>query len=101
MDPGLVELRKVRLGRGAIIAGEDDDGVVRLAGFVQRLHDFANGPVCFDQKIGVFADAGDAVELAPRRDRRVRRRHWEIKEEWLLLALPAANIIRAAFAVLE
>ena len=101
MDARGIELREVRLGRGAVVAREEYHRVVRLAGFIQRLHDFAHGPVGFDEKISVGADAGDALELAARRDGRVRRRHREIEEERLLLCFAATHVFRAALSVLE
>ena len=95
-----VELREVRLGRGAVVAGENDHRVAGLAGVVQRLQKFADSPVGFHEKIGVVADVGFALEAFARCDRRVRRGHGEVEEERLLVSLAAADILGAALGVL-
>ena len=101
MNSGFVELRKVRLGRRAVVAGKNDDRVVSLAGVIQRLQNLSDGPVGFHEKIGVIADTRYALETFAGCNRCVRRGHWEIEEERLLLALAPAHVVRAALSVLE
>ena len=96
-----VELREVRLGRGAVVAGENDHRIAGLVGVIQCLQKFADGPVGFHKKIRVGADAGDALELATRRNGRVWRGHGEIQKERLLFAFAATHVFCASLAILE
>ena len=69
---------------GAVVTGDDDDGVFSLFRLVQDLEDLADGVVRLHDKIAVDAVVGLAFKLVTGDDRFVRRGQREIEKEGLL-----------------
>ena len=67
----------------AVVAGEDDEGVVAQLEFIERAHDLADHPVELLDEITVAAGLAAALELAPGREGMMDVRRGEVEEERL------------------
>ena len=61
---GRLQLLEVALGRRAVVAGEEHQGVLAEVGPVQGVEELAHHRVRLDEEVGVFADLGPALEVA-------------------------------------
>jgi len=68
-------------GRGAFVAGHDDEGVARHPGVVERTEDLADCGIGLRHEVAVAADPGPAREGSRSAPRRVGRRREEVEEE--------------------
>ena len=71
----------------AVVAGEDDEGVVIEAVLFQRVENLPDGPVNLLNHVAVKARAGLALELVTHEEGHVRHRVREVEEEGPVLVL--------------
>ena len=101
LQPGFVSLglRAVALGAEdtAIVAGEDDQRVLRLAGFIKRVQDAADAAVQFMNPVAIRSGLAAASQILVRRDGIVHRHRRVVEEERFVLWLlgnPLARLLR-------
>jgi hypothetical protein len=80
---------------GAVIGGEENEGMIGDLGGIQGIEDFADGPIEFHHDVAVEAGAGFILEPVTAEERHVRHRVREIEEEGLILV--AVDEIDGAF----
>jgi len=81
----------------AVVAGEDDEGVVGHALFLERFEDFADAPVEFLDDIAVDTAAALTLKAIRGEQRRVREGMGEVEEE--RLGLVGGDELRGFFSV--
>ena len=81
---------------GAIVGGEDHNGVLREAELVQRIEHSPDDGIALHQGIAELADAGCAFEALRRQVRKVRPGDRQIEEERFARRLLALHEIDAA-----
>ena len=90
-----LELAEQGLVRGAVVAGEDDQRVVRHAELLERAQHLSDTPVSLQEEVRIEADAALTKEGLRGSDRRVRRGHREVEEEGLLFLGAVTDVMDA------